>query len=91
MTSVSHMADYLLLKCRQQRDKEATGTITHLKAEVLDPIKHRATCEKNVFTDRKNEMDAALLEKLPPPSTKLAGVKESMIDLHTLLAFEQKA
>ena len=90
MTSVSHMADYLLLKCRQQRDKEATGTIMQLKAEVLDPIKHRANCEKNVFTDRKNEMDAALLEKLPPASTMLAGVKESMIDLHTLWLANRK-
>ena len=89
MTSVSHMADDLLLKCRQQRDKEATRTIMQLKAEV-DPIKHRANCEKNVFTDRKNEMDAALLEKLPPASTKLAGVKESMIDLHTLWLANRK-
>ena len=90
LTSVSHMTDFLLLMCRQQRDKEATRTITQLKAEVLDPLKNKANGQKNLFTERKNEMDAALLEKLPPASTMLAGVKESMIDLHTLRLVNRK-
>ena len=53
-------------------------------------MKTKANGEKNVFTERKNDMDAALLEKLPPASTMIAGVKESMIDLQTLWLANKK-
>lgn len=84
MMAVSHYVDFLELLCGQQKLKTAWSTIKQLKVEFLDPAKKRANQEKETFSDRKNELDAVLLEKLAPPATMQQAVFESMLDLHTL-------
>ena len=81
MMALAHFLDFLLLTCGQMKFKESA----RLKAEIFDPLKQRANQEEDSFSEKKNDLDAILLERLPPPTTMQAAVRASMIDLHRVV------
>ena len=85
MMALAHFLDFLLLTCGRMKFKESARLLSQLKAEIFDPLKQRANQEKDSFSEKKNDLDAILLERLPPPTTMQAAVKASMIDLHRVV------
>ncbi len=85
VSALSHFCDFVLLSCGRQNLREATRCITLLKTEVLASFKKRIQKERTASSAKKRALDSEAIEHLPPPEVLKAAIKESMIDLRTLL------